>query len=912
MRPLLFIVCLLVLTAGFAAEVTTIDDFNYADVAAMRAAWVESQGAPPAELFKDSGRNALKIMCPFATVPDCTRGCYDKQVKLDLTRAGSIVFDFYSDNPAPLSYCAIYFHSGEGWYGHSFGVNKGWNRISIGKGNFRPEDKPGGWGTVDMIRISAWKGRAEDTFCALANLHARTEDVAVVSGIIDGPEGRSANGSAALVSDLLTKCGVAHGVITDTDVEAGALAGQKLAILAYSPSLSDAAIKQIQKYVADGGKIMVFYSIRPALGELLGLKDMNWRQRKGDGDLAEVVFQNANIQGLPQSMRQGSWNINSFQPGGHNARVIGQWRSEDGTITEPAVLLSDNGLYMGHVLTEADTPAKKAFLMAMVGKFVPGAWEAAAAGAIEKARKVGPFADQAEYDAFCAKAQRDPGYGPKVTAALAAAAAADKQAKQLLAAKRYPEVQAAAQKLHEALAEAYIVAHRPRTAEFRAVWNHSGTGDCGSWDEAMKRLKAGGFNAVVPNMWWGGVAHYDSKLLPLSKTFTEKGDQIAQCVAAGKKYGIEVHPWKVNWNLSTAPKSFVEQMRTEGRLQMTAKGEEAAWLCPSHPRNFELERDTMLEVARNYDVDGIHFDYIRYPGGENCYCPGCRERFETARGAKVVNWPGDCYSGALRAEYRQFRCDQITRLVKTVSEEAHKLKPWIKVSAAVFSDYPGCKDGVGQDWVLWCKMGWLDFVCPMNYTDSNTRLTNLVANQTAYIGNSVPLYCGLGSWINTVDNTVAQMEIARSLGADGFICFHMGEDITLQGFPQFAKGITSEPAILPHNAPQVRFSVSGEEPGKPMPIPAGGLSMKVQTISNGQHRQQVTDLTGNLELQDTEGRKIVTLGELPRVGQSVDVTLMATPTVGVLRVAAVGVLTFADGTKRPFVTRSRAYLPAAK
>jgi hypothetical protein len=200
----------------------------------------------------------------------------------------------------------------------------------------------------------------------------------------------------------------------------------------------------------------------------------------------------------------------------------------------------------------------------------------------------------------------------------------------------------------------------------------------------------------------------------------------------------------------------------------------------------------------------------------------------------------------------------------------------------------------------------------MNYTDSNTRLTNLVANQTAYIGNSVPLYCGLGSWINTVDNTVAQMEIARAGGADGFICFHMGEDITLQGFPQFAKGITSAPAILPHNAPQVRFTVAGDGEGNPVVIPAGGLSMKVETVSEGQHRQKVTDLTGMLELQDTEGRKIAGLGELPRVGQGVEVTLMATPNAGALRVAAVGVLTYADGTKQPFVTRSRAYFPASK
>ena len=31
----------------------------------------------------------------------------------------------------------------------------------------------------------------------------------------------------------------------------------------------------------------------------------------------------------------------------------------------------------------------------------------------------------------------------------------------------------------------------------------------------------------------------------------------------------------------------------------------------------------MLEVVRNYDVDGVHFDYIRYPNKDGCFCAGC-------------------------------------------------------------------------------------------------------------------------------------------------------------------------------------------------------------------------------------------------------------------------------------------------
>ncbi|MEI6500644.1 MAG: family 10 glycosylhydrolase, partial [Armatimonadota bacterium] len=484
-------------------------------------------------------------------------------------------------------------------------------------------------------------------------------------------------------------------------------------------------------------------------------------------------------------------------------------------------------------------------------------------------------------------------------------------AQKLLADKQYPQVQAEAQKLHEALADAYFVAHRPRTAEFRAVWNHSGTGDCGTWDEAMQALRAGGFNAVVPNMLWGGVAYYDSKLLPHAKVVADKGDQIAQCVAAGKKYGIEVHPWKVNWNLSNAPKEFVDQMRAEKRMLVNSKGETEPWLCASNPKNLQLEIDTMLEVALNYDVDGVHFDYIRYPHNDGCFCDGCRERFEAKLGRKVENWPADCQK-ALREEWMQFRCDNITALVKAVSEQAHKAKPGLKISAAVFSNYPNCKYEVGQDWVKWCKAGYLDFVCPMNYFEGNTQFANTVANQLAWVGNSVPLYSGIGSFINTDDNSVAQMELARAAGADGFILFNMGKDLAVQGFPKFAEGITSAPAILPHNGPQVKFTCGLDADAKATVLAGGKFMVTVEMVSAGQHRQKVAGVTGQVELQDATGKKLANLGDLPKMGRSLDVNIVTNMT-GLLRLAAIGTLTFADGTKAPFVVRSRGYVvPAAK
>jgi uncharacterized lipoprotein YddW (UPF0748 family) len=97
------------------------------------------------------------------------------------------------------------------------------------------------------------------------------------------------------------------------------------------------------------------------------------------------------------------------------------------------------------------------------------------------------------------------------------------------------------------------VAQWPLPGEFRAFWCHSAFGVQGiSWDEAIGRLADNGFTAILPNMVWGGAAFYASKVLPVAPQVESRGDQIAQCLAACRKHGIQIHVWKVNWNLGQA------------------------------------------------------------------------------------------------------------------------------------------------------------------------------------------------------------------------------------------------------------------------------------------------------------------------------------------------------------------------
>jgi uncharacterized lipoprotein YddW (UPF0748 family) len=886
--------------AAHAAEVKVIDDFEYADAAALQQAWVPYQTSPPASFVdhdSQGGRRALALVCSF-TKPDFNRAVYDRTVDLDLSRYGTLTFDFYAKDPDIIQGCTLYFHTGEGWYGCGFAAPDGWQHISLGKGSFNPEDKPGSWATVDSIRICAWKGETRDTLCAIDNLEARTEDVALIRGTPDaGNEVNTAQAQFDQLQTHLTAVDIPFGVLTDEDVEAGALAAYKVAVFGYSPEQSDALADAVCQFIAAGGKVIDFYSIHPRIAQALGLGELLYRKPQTTGEFARVVFDQAALQGLPATIEQDSWNMTEPHPNAANARVIGWWQNPAGDRTGSAVVVSDTGAYMAHVLTPGDDDAKRLFVVSLLGHFVPAVWQTAAQSALGGALRTGPFTNRVGLQQYLTEVGPRTGSADFILQKLQEADAAQQRADSLMADGQYAAVLTEAAALRQALSAAYFRAHTPRDGEFRAVWNHSGTGDCGTWDEAMRRLAEANFNAVVPNMWWGGIAYYDSKILPHAPVVAEQGDQIALAVAAGHKYGIEVHPWKVNWNLDNAPEDFVAQMRAEGRLQHNHSGGEIRWLCPSHPANFQLELDTMLEVVRNYDVDGVHFDYIRYPDGDSCYCDGCRERFQADTGLKVENWPADVWDGPLRQPYRDWRCEQITRLVKATYEEAHKLKPAIKISAAVWGEYPAVKDLIGQDWLKWVKNGWLDFVCPMDYSAGDRYFDALVGRQVGMVGGAIPLYAGIGQFIIPDDQVAGQIEMARHRGADGFILFNMGLGLATRTLPALVQGLTSAPACLPHNAPLFAFET-----------PTGDATsgrVEVTVLSAGEHRQAVAGLSGEVQLQDLDGGVVQKLGEMPPVGRSLQVSLPARE--GRFRVAVAGELQFADGSRQPFLRRSVAF-----
>jgi len=528
-------------------------------------------------------------------------------------------------------------------------------------------------------------------------------------------------------------------------------------------------------------------------------------------------------------------------------------------------------------------------------------WQSRAESAVRSIGKLARFASIR--DMFrAAFAEKAPTEAKKL---LEQAKTAEAEARNLLDESKYEDAIAAARKAHDLALQAYYRMVPPRPGEIRGVWMPGRIWT--TWDEAMKNLKECGFNIALPLMCSAGGANYESAFLPPSDIMKEDGDQLKKCLAAAKKHGIQVHVWRVNWRVSSPSPEWLQKLEDEDRLMLSCEGTRkdghgACWLCPSNPVNRKLEKDVMLEIVRKYHPAGIHFDYIRYPGSKFCYCPGCKARFEEAEKVQVAEWPKDVMPGGEHYErFMEWRRGQVTALVREVSEEARKLDPRIKISAAVFRDWENHRVSVGQDWKLWCEKGYLDFVCPMDYTAFPKTFRRDVLKQVQWVRGTVPLCPGIGAFssgstFRTPADLLYQIEIARKLGGDGYIIFHYNETLAKEFLPVLRLSANAGPNMSPLAAPDIRI----EPPSQPVEayhgaFPAGKLINFRIKVGEG--------VTGRIELESTSGRHIESFDAILQEDHRERTVQVRVPE-GRSRLAIYGSVLLADGTSVDYVKRS--------
>lgn len=171
-------------------------------------------------------------------------------------------------------------------------------------------------------------------------------------------------------------------------------------------------------------------------------------------------------------------------------------------------------------------------------------------------------------------------------------------------------------------------------------------------------------------------------------------DPLAFAVEECHKRGMEIQAWVVTIPLGRWNGLGCRTLRKKHPDMVKKIGDEG-FLLPQHPATARYLADFCREIVSQYDVDGIHLDYIRYP-------EIWKERVH-----------GDVARG------------HITSIVRAIHDEVKSVKPWVKLSCSPIGKYKdlpqqssygwNAYSRVYQDARLWLQKGWMDQLFPMMY-----------------------------------------------------------------------------------------------------------------------------------------------------------------------------------------------------
>ncbi|OIP07348.1 MAG: hypothetical protein AUJ96_07590 [Armatimonadetes bacterium CG2_30_66_41] len=591
--------------------------------------------------------------------------------------------------------------------------------------------------------------------------------------------------------------GLKHHTLDDEDVLKAGLPRDEFLFCAYSPDLQGDILAKIGEFLDAGGHALFCYYLPDPVRARLGVGEAVYTAAGTEKRFAFVHPTAAAPKGIPASVDQSSWNAYVLAAVGAKARVAADWVAADGkTTTDPALVMTDEAAWFGHVFTRGDTEAKAQFLLSVIGAYDPTIWSRALPRVLAQLCRFRFAATPAELVAF-AERQR-----PSLAARLVADEILGLQSRAVDGAEPWRAF-ARLTRLRQRTKNVYLRGFPSRPDRLRGVWvvSPNGIGDWG-WEQTARRAKGLGLDALFVRIEWAGQAHYHSEVLPMAPGADE--DPLRDAVAACHRHGLQIHAWFINHNWRTPPKAIIDKLSAEKRWQFGPDGKDrvneggqlAYWLNPAHPDNVKLQADMMAEVARNYAVDGVHFDYIRYENYTGSYGELDRSLFAQSLGRQVPEWPKDVLpKGDFHEQFCDWRCEQVSNVVRAASAAVRAANPRCQLSAAVYASWPAHRKLVGQDWARWLREGWLDFVCPMTYDAPSyyDRHVDHVKRQREAAANK-PLFVGLGAWLHPDAVTIAeQVYQDRQEGADGFLLFSLDERLATEVLPDLRRGVFAAP-----------------------------------------------------------------------------------------------------------------------
>ncbi|MEM7762076.1 MAG: family 10 glycosylhydrolase, partial [Cyanobacteria bacterium P01_A01_bin.40] len=318
---------------------------------------------------------------------------------------------------------------------------------------------------------------------------------------------------------------------------------------------------------------------------------------------------------------------------------------------------------------------------------------------------------------------------------------------------------------------------------------------------------------------------YPSQVAPQQNPLVKGWDPLKAAVKLAHERGMELHAWvwtfaAVNQRHNTIldlPRNHLGPVLSrhpdwaitdhEGSRFHYSSGK--VFLDPANPEVREYLLALITEIATNYQIDGIHLDYIRYPfqspTGKMTYGYGtaAREQFQKLTGFDPIELDP---LHPLWSRWTDFRIEQVDSFVEAVSQNLQQLRPELTLSTAVF---PMPKQErlskIQQSWEKWVNKEWIDMLIPMTYAKSTDRLNSLTSPLIREFDHGKALLLPGIRLLNISDvAALDQMQLIRGMSTQGYALFaaeNLDSRLTTIFNSTQGEQVTESKQILPHRQP---------------------------------------------------------------------------------------------------------------
>lgn len=319
-------------------------------------------------------------------------------------------------------------------------------------------------------------------------------------------------------------------------------------------------------------------------------------------------------------------------------------------------------------------------------------------------------------------------------------------------------------------------------------------------DQMIRFAISGGYTDIFVQVRGRGDAFYESKMVPKSSLIRPRTfDPLADIIHQAHGAGIRVHAWfntYLAWSASSLPSDtkHVVNMHPEwfevnaagthdlARLkEVSRNGFEGAYLAPTNPDVNPYLLSLIDELIANYQIDGLHFDYLRFQDTDYGYNRDGRKHFmldHQVDPLTLVNGGGSYWYSLNAAEKTQywtlwndFKRQSITNFMSDAAQLARDFNPKIKISAAVKPNFQQAYHRYFQDWKGWLEHDYLDFVVPMNYAVAMPDFENNITLMRNAGVNFAQVYMGIATYNQQPYAVIGKIYKTISMAFPGIVLF---------------------------------------------------------------------------------------------------------------------------------------------